>query len=86
MKITAEKAKRTVFQKEDFETLKRNFLKFHQSRIDDESQSRKSILMMTVSGKGTAIKWRDEGVKHDTHKELLLTPQVQKPNYYHAAK
>jgi hypothetical protein len=35
------RARRTVFQKEDYETLESNFPKFHQPIIDLESQSEK---------------------------------------------
>ena len=80
------KTRRTEFQKEDYETLESDFPKFHHSRIDDESQSRKPMLTRTVSGKITAIKWKDKDVINHTHKGLLLNPQVQRPNYYHAAK
>ena len=80
------KTRGITFQKEDYETLESDSSKFHRSGIDDESQSRKPILTRKVSGKITAIEWKDEDVMNDTHKGLLLNPQVQRPIYCHAAK
>ena len=44
------------------------------------------MLTRTVSEKVTAIEWKDEAVINDTHKGLLLNSQVQRRNYYYAAK
>jgi len=42
--------------------------------------------MMMISGKATAIEWRDEDFINKTHKRILMNQQVQRPNYHHAAK
>ena len=47
---------------------------------------RKSMLMRTVSGKVTAIEQKDKDDTNGTQKGPLLNPQVQRSNYYHAAK
>ena len=71
-----QRARRSAFQKEDYETLERNFPTFHQSRIDLESQNEKTTLTRNVTGEFAAIEGKDEDIINYTHKRLLLNQQV----------
>ena len=79
------KASETAFQKIEYETLESSFPRFHQSRIDLESQNDKRTLVRNVDGEILAIDGWDEHPINETHLRLLLD-QVKRPNYYHAAK
>ena len=80
------RASETAFHKGEYERLESNFQRFHQSRIDLESQNDKRALVRNVDGEILAIDSWDEGHINDTPKRLLLDQQVKRPNYYHAAK
>ena len=76
----------TAFHIGEYERLESNFPRFHQSRIDLESQNDKRALVRNVDGENLAIDGWDERHINDTYVGLLLDQQVKRPNYYHAAK
>ena len=45
---------------------------------------KKSTLMRNVAGNISAIDWKDKVPINNTHKGLLVNPQMQRPGYYHA--